>query len=72
MEIIFWARQKLAAKDIARRLNISYRTIKNRLRTIYQKIGVHSLSELIDYCYAAGLDSYIPSNFIRKGVQLLA
>lgn len=72
MEIIFWARQKLAAKDIARRLNLSYRTIENRLRIIYQKIGVHSLSELIDYCYAAGLDNYIPSNFIRKGVQLLA
>lgn len=72
LEIAFWAQQKLTSKEIAKRLDISPRTIENHLQTMYQKIGVHTMTQFIDYCYATGLDKYIPSDFIRKGVQLLA
>jgi DNA-binding CsgD family transcriptional regulator len=72
LEIAFWAQQKLSSKEIAKRLNISYRTIEHRLNILYQKTHVNTLSQFIDYWQAKGLDKYIPSDFIRKGVQLVA
>ncbi|WP_345997652.1 helix-turn-helix transcriptional regulator [Sodalis praecaptivus] len=72
MEIVFWSQQNLSAKEIAKRLNISHRTVENRLYVMYQKADVHTQEQFIEYCKATGLDQYIPSDFIRKGVQLLA
>ena len=72
LEIVFWAQQRLSAKEIAKRLDVSHRTIENRLQTMYQKAGVHTMPQFIEYCYSMGLDKYIPSDFIRKGVQILA
>lgn len=71
LDIIFWAQQRLSAKEIARRLNLSPRTVENKLSLIYEKADVHSIIQLVEYCKDTGLDSYIPSDFIRKGVQLL-
>lgn len=71
LEIAFWAQQRLSSKAIAKRLNLSHRTVENRLCVMYQKAGVNSLSQFIDYCKMQGLDNYIPANFIRKGCQLL-
>lgn len=42
------------------------------IKNIYNKADVHNLSQLIDYCKHTGLDVYIPSDFIRKGVQIIA
>lgn len=71
LEIIFWAQQRLTAKEIAKRLDLSPKTVENRLSLIYEKADVHSIIRLIEYCKHTGLDSYIPSDFIRKGVQLI-
>lgn len=71
LEIIFWAQQRLSAKEIARRLDLSPKTVLARLQIIYEKAQVHSTIQLIEYCKHAGLDSYIPSDFIRKGIQLI-
>ncbi|AHF75284.1 Transcriptional regulator putative LuxR family [Sodalis praecaptivus] len=71
LEIIFWAQQRLSAKEIAKRLAISYKTVEVHLMNIYNKAGVHSLVQLIEYCRHTGLDKYIPLDFIRKGVQLI-
>lgn len=71
LEVIFWAQQRLSAKEIAKRLNISYKTVEVHLMNIYNKAGVHSLIQLIEYCKHTGLDKYIPLDFIRKGVQLI-
>lgn len=71
LEIVFWALQRLSSKEIARRLSLSHRTVENRLGVIYQKAGVNSLLQLIEYGKATGLDRYIPANFIRRGIQLV-
>ncbi|MBT9432672.1 helix-turn-helix transcriptional regulator [Candidatus Sodalis endolongispinus] len=71
LEVIFWVQQRLSAKEIAKRLNISYKTVEIHLMNIYNKDGVHSLIQLIEYCKHTGLDKYIPLDFIRKGVQLI-
>ncbi len=64
-DIVFFALQSLSAKDIARKLDISYRTVQSRLQIIYQKIGINSLSQLKEYCRGKGYDNYAPTRFIN-------
>ncbi|MDR5617876.1 helix-turn-helix transcriptional regulator [Arsenophonus sp.] len=71
LEVIFWAQQRFTAKEIAKRLDISHQTVEGHLKLIYKKADVHSIFQLIEYCKHTGLDSYIPVDFIRKGVQLI-
>lgn len=69
LEIIFYAMQRMPAKEIAPRLHISHRTVENRLLRIYNKIGVSSVNELIEYCHNVGLNNYIPKKLLREGVD---
>nr|CBA72761.1 LuxR family transcriptional regulatory protein [Arsenophonus nasoniae] len=71
LEVIFWAQQRLTAKEIAKRLGISHQTVEGHLKLIYKKADVHSILQLIEYCKHVGLDRYIPMDFIRKGVQII-
>ncbi|MCC8459999.1 helix-turn-helix transcriptional regulator [Photorhabdus aegyptia] len=64
-DIVFFALQSLSAKDIAKKLGISYRTVQSRLHIIYQKIGINSLSQLKEYCRSKGYDNYAPTRFIN-------
>ncbi|TDB55635.1 helix-turn-helix transcriptional regulator [Photorhabdus luminescens] len=64
-DIVFFALQSLSAKDIARKLGITYRTVQSRLHIIYQKIGINSLSQLKEYCRGKGYDNYAPTRFIN-------
>lgn len=72
LEVIFWAQQRLTAKEIAKRLEIYPSTIDSHIKSIYRKADVNSNAQLIEYCKNTGLDAYIPANFIRQGVQLIA
>ncbi|HII2981111.1 TPA: helix-turn-helix transcriptional regulator [Yersinia enterocolitica] len=69
LDIIFYAIQKMTAKEIAVKLSLSNRTIENRLRFIYDKVGCHSLKELIEYCHTSGLSHYVPKKVLREGVN---
>ncbi|MEN3262644.1 LuxR C-terminal-related transcriptional regulator [Sodalis endosymbiont of Spalangia cameroni] len=69
LDIIFYAIQKLSAKEMAKKLCLSHRTIENRLQGIYNKIGAKTLSELVEYCHETGLNNYVPKKFLREGVE---
>ncbi|HGJ5864912.1 MAG TPA: LuxR C-terminal-related transcriptional regulator [Arsenophonus nasoniae] len=71
LEVIFWAQQRLTAKEIAKRLDIYPSTVESHLKNIYRKADIHNIFQLIEYCKHTGLDSYIPANFISKGLQLI-
>lgn len=71
LEISFWVQQRLSSKEIAKKLNISHRTVENKLRTIHQKAKVNTTRQFIEYCKVTGLDNYVPSELILKGVQLV-
>lgn len=58
--IIFLSLQRLSSKRIAQRLQISHRTVENRLQVIYHKIGIHNVCQLDDYCRQEGLMHAIP------------
>jgi len=63
-DVVFYALQSLSAKEIARRLAISPNTVKKYLLSVYEKVGVSALSQLIEYCRCHGYDNYAPSRFM--------
>lgn len=67
LDVIFYALQSFSAKEIARELNLSHRTIENKMQEIYRKATVCSLKGLKDYCRERELDKYIPPKFLRCG-----
>ncbi|CRL45539.1 Bacterial regulatory proteins, luxR family [Sodalis glossinidius str. 'morsitans'] len=70
MEIIFLTIHALSAKEAARVLNISHRTVENRLRIIYQKIGINSSSQLAEFCRQTKLHYNIPPGLLKMGSYL--
>ncbi|MEA9444466.1 helix-turn-helix transcriptional regulator [Candidatus Fukatsuia symbiotica] len=71
LEVIFFSIQRKSSKEIGKILSLSYRTIENMLRVIYQKAGVHFLGQFIEFCEATGFNRYIPPRLLCSGSQLL-
>lgn len=69
-DVIFFALQSLSAKEIARRLNLSYRSVENYLHNIYEKAGVSALNQLVEYCRNRGYDKYAPDRLINPNPYL--
>lgn len=70
-EIAFWLQQRLTSKEIARKLELSHRTVENRIHIMYHKAEVNTFRQFIEYCQACNLDKYVPASFIQKGVQMI-
>ncbi|MHA6312923.1 MULTISPECIES: helix-turn-helix transcriptional regulator [Pantoea] len=68
LDVIFLLLRRFNAKEIARIYNLSVKTISNRITTLYQKAGVHSLQQFENYCRAESLDNYLPEKFLSTGV----
>lgn len=71
MEISFWLQQGLSYKAIAKKMSISNRTVTNRIYEMLHKTGTYNVDHFLEYCKETGLDAYIPSSFIKKGIQLI-
>ncbi|CRL46921.1 Bacterial regulatory proteins, luxR family (plasmid) [Sodalis glossinidius str. 'morsitans'] len=71
LEIIFFSINRLTAKEIAKRFNISHRTIENRLQVIYNKAGVNSVNGLTEFCISCGLNQYVPPNLLHKEIKII-
>ncbi len=46
-EVALFARERLSAREIAKKLYISESTVRTMLKSVYQKLDIHSKSELI-------------------------
>jgi len=64
--VLFLALQRLSAKEIARRLNLSPRTVENRLSFIYEKMAVNDGYHLRKVCREKAITHYIPSDLVIK------
>ncbi|CCP05813.1 helix-turn-helix transcriptional regulator [Erwinia amylovora] len=71
LDTLFLLLQRLTAKEIARLCKLSQRTVENRIYTLYQKAGVHTLCQFEEFCHQAGLDHFIPDSLIKKGIQFI-
>ncbi|MBS6436523.1 MULTISPECIES: helix-turn-helix transcriptional regulator [Pantoea] len=71
LDVIFLLLRRFSAKEIARIYNLSVKTIGNRIATLYQKAGVHSLQQFEQYCRAESLENYLPEKLLSKGVSFI-
>lgn len=69
--IVFLALQRFSSKEIARRFNLSPKTVENRLAVMYEKTGTHSLRQFREFCRNKGLDHYIPPELVIKGIHFI-
>jgi two-component system nitrate/nitrite response regulator NarL len=53
--ILTWIARGLSSKEVARKLNISYRTVEAHRRNIRTKLNIESLAELVRYAVNHGL-----------------
>lgn len=71
LDIIFLMLQRLSTKEMANIYSVSPKTIENRVYSIYQKAGVHTLRQFEEYCKNMNLDNYIPDRLIEKGILFI-
>ncbi|UYA59156.1 hypothetical protein NAL19_926 [Pectobacterium sp. F1-1] len=71
LDIIFLLLQRFSNKEIARKMNVSPKTIENRVYNMYQKTDTHSLQQFEAFCRDLGIDGYIPRSLIEKGIQFI-
>ncbi len=71
LDIIFFMLQRYTTKEIAKLYNLSRKTIENRIYSIYQKAGVHTIQQFEAFCQQNALDNYIPVRLIKKGIQFI-
>lgn len=71
LDILFFLLKRLSRKEIANCLNLSTKTIDNRIQNMYRKGGVHSLSQFEDYCRGLDLYNFVPAHLVNKGVLFI-
>lgn len=70
-EVVFLMFRGLSQKQIAKILNITPETVRQKVHLIYQKAGVSSNLSLFDFCEDKGWTSFVPSTFIKQKHILL-
>ena len=71
LDVLYLLLKRLSKKEIAIQLNLSVKTIDNRIQNMYRKSGVHSLIQFEEYCRDLGLVNFIPNRFMHKGVVFI-
>lgn len=59
-EVLIWAQQGLSLKETASKMNISAKTIENIRKTIFEKLGVNTIEQAIQYASNRRLIYHIP------------
>ncbi|AYD42333.1 LuxR family transcription regulatory protein [Yersinia kristensenii] len=64
-EVLFYILHSFSSKDIAKKLHLSSRTVSNITQKIYDKAGVSSRRQIVDYCYENNINNYVPQSFFE-------
>ena len=71
MDIVYLLLKRLSRKEIANILNLSTKTVANKIQNMYGKSGAHSLIQFEDYCRSMELQNYLPSYLINKSIRFI-
>ncbi|WP_168395428.1 helix-turn-helix transcriptional regulator [Erwinia amylovora] len=71
MDIVYLLLKRLSRKEIANILNLSPKTIANKIHNMYSKSETHSLIQFEEYCRHIDLHNYLPSYLINKGIRFI-
>jgi DNA-binding CsgD family transcriptional regulator len=64
-EVLFYILHNFSNSEIAKKINLSPRSICNLTQNIYRKAGVTSKPQIIEYCYENNLNNYVPQSFFE-------
>ncbi|PHM69586.1 helix-turn-helix transcriptional regulator [Xenorhabdus kozodoii] len=64
--IIFLFCRGVNNKDIANKLEISYRTLERYFKVIYEKLSINSMIELKTLCEKNNYDLYVPPQYLKS------
>ncbi|PAV08744.1 hypothetical protein CBG25_03690 [Arsenophonus sp. ENCA] len=65
-KVLFFTMHRFSSKEIARRLNIATSTTEHHIKSLYEKLNVHSAFELRTFGKSQGFDRYIPVNMLPR------
>ncbi|WP_174889406.1 helix-turn-helix transcriptional regulator [Candidatus Williamhamiltonella defendens] len=68
-QIIFYAYHALSSKEVGEYLNLSHRTVENKLQCIYEKMGGHHQKGFRKYIQDSGLNHFIPQHLLASSIQ---
>ncbi|ACQ67753.1 MAG: PAS and helix-turn-helix domain-containing protein [Candidatus Hamiltonella defensa (Ceratovacuna japonica)] len=71
LEIIFYAYHALSIKEVGEYLNLSHRTVENKLQCIYEKMGGHHQKGFRKYIQDSGLNQFIPQHLLASSIQII-
>lgn len=71
MDVLYLLLRRLSRKEIAIYLNLSIKTVDNRIQNMYRKGGVHSLIQFEEFCRNLDLHNYLPEHLVSKGVLFI-
>jgi DNA-binding CsgD family transcriptional regulator len=66
-EIMFLLQKRMSHKLIAKTLGCSLNRVHKSIEVIYQKCGIGSVAQLVEFLRNMHWDSYIPGKFVRHG-----
>ncbi|WP_145483984.1 helix-turn-helix transcriptional regulator [Yersinia rohdei] len=64
-EVLFYVLHSFSSSEIAKKLHLSSRTVSNIIQKIYDKAGVTSKRQIIEYCYEKKINNYVPQSFFE-------
>jgi DNA-binding CsgD family transcriptional regulator len=65
-EVLFFTMHRLSSKEMARRLDIATSTTEHYIKSLYEKLNVHSAFELRTFGKSEGFNRYIPVNMLPR------
>lgn len=69
MECVFYILRGGTQKTIAKKINLSPRTVESYINSAKLKLNCRSKNQLIESCLAKGYINYIPSSIITKNIS---
>lgn len=66
LECLFYLLRGYSAKEIAKHLLLSHRTVETYIERIKNKAGLVTKSQLIDYALSEGLINYVPKSILNS------
>nr|WP_320410334.1 LuxR C-terminal-related transcriptional regulator [Candidatus Hamiltonella defensa] len=71
LEMIFYFYHTLSRREVAECLHLSRRAVENKLRSIYEKMGVHNQGGFKKYIKDRGLNDFIPIQLSVSSIELI-
>jgi len=71
LELIFYFYHTVSQREVAEVLNLSHRTVDNKLRGIDEKMGVFNQEGFKKYVEERGLNKVIPDHLLTSSIKLI-